>query len=192
MPSTFRLASAALFAAALISTTACAASRPYFPGPGARPADRRAYDYGFVEGRQRGAEDAERRRPFDYERHRVFRNADAGYRGYGDRGAYRLLFREGFAAGYTEGYRRFGGYTTRGPRFPSSTRYASAASENGFRDGFEQGQKDRRDRKRFDPVRAERYRSGDNDYERRYGSRDAYKREYRAAFLQGYDAGYRS
>jgi hypothetical protein len=68
----------------------------------------------------------------------------------------------------------------------------SPAAANGYRDGFDQGREDRRDRKRFDPVRAPRYRAGDHDYDRRYGSRDAYKRDYRAAFMQGYEQGYRA
>ena len=40
-------------------------------------------------------------------------------------------------------------------------------------------------------VRAKRYREGDHDYNDRYGSRDLYKRDYRAAFTQGYEQGYR-
>ena len=45
---------------------------------------------------------------------------------------------------------------------------------------------------RFDPVRAKRYREGDHDYDNRYGSRDQYKQDYRAAFVQGYEEGYRN
>src|SRR5437773_2143876 len=68
--------------------------------------------------------------------------------------------------------------------------YGSPAAQNGYRDGLEAGRKDARDRERFDPVRAKRYRDGDHDYDNRYGSRDVYKREYRAAFEQGYREGY--
>jgi hypothetical protein len=39
-------------------------------------------------------------------------------------------------------------------------------------------------------VRARRYRSADHDYDRRYGSRDEYAREYRANFERGYREGY--
>jgi hypothetical protein len=35
------------------------------------------------------------------------------------------------------------------------------------------------------------YRARDHDYDSRYGPRDAYAREYRSAFLQGYEQGYR-
>lgn len=68
--------------------------------------------------------------------------------------------------------------------------YASLAERNGYRDGIEAGRDDARHRERFDPVRARRYRQGDHDYDRRYGSRDEYTREYRAAFERGYRDGY--
>jgi hypothetical protein len=181
---------AGLVGVVLFSASACASVGPYYPGRTTRQIDQRAYDNGFVDGRAHGIDDARARRSFDYDRHRAFRNADAGYRGYGDRNAYRSLFREGFAAGYTEGYRRVG-YPSRGPSYGSGPRYGSPAAQTGYRDGFEQGRRDRGDGDRFDPVRASRYRTGDNDYDRRYGSRDDYKREYRAAFIQGYEAGYR-
>ena len=84
---------------------------------------------------------------------------------------------------YDDGYRRGGGYPV--------YRGQSRAAEIGFRDGIEAGRDDARRRERFDPVRARRYRSADHDYDRRYGSRDDYKREYRSAFQAGYEQGYR-
>jgi hypothetical protein len=69
-------------------------------------------------------------------------------------------------------------------------RGASRAAEIGYRDGIEAGRDDARHRERFDPVRARRYRSADHEYDRRYGSRDEYAREYRANFERGYRDGY--
>jgi hypothetical protein len=187
---------ASLVVLVLITVSACASVGPYYPTRSSRGGvDQRAYHYGFNDGREKGVEDARERRSFDYDRHRVYRNADVGYSGFGNRNAYRSLYREGFAAGYDEGYRRWA-YSGRRPGYGGSPRYgtprySSLAAEHGYRDGFEQGRKDRGDRRRADPVRASRYRSADNDYDRRYGSLDDYKREYRAAFLQGYNAGYR-
>ena len=73
---------------------------------------------------------------------------------------------------------------------PTSRSARSRAAEIGFRDGIEAGRDDARRRERFDPVRARRYRSADHDYDRRYGSRDEYGREYRANFERGYREGY--
>lgn len=204
-----RYLSAGLLAAAMLTTASACASqntlyrRTSYP----RGIDRVAYDRGYTEGRQQGASDASRGRNFDYQRHKEFRKADDGYRGYGDRHEYRRLYREGFIAGYDEGYRRYAngsyGYPqgpapSRGPIFGGgpvyrgSTRgYGSPAAEHGYRDGYEAGRHDARDGRRFDPVRSTDYREGDGGYEGRYGSRDDYKREYRAAFQQGYEAGYR-
>src|SRR3954453_9535970 len=69
-------------------------------------------------------------------------------------------------------------------------REVSRAAEIGYRDGVEAGRDDARHRERFDPVRARRYRSADHEYDRRYGSRDEYAREYRANFERGYRQGY--
>jgi hypothetical protein len=60
----------------------------------------------------------------------------------------------------------------------------------------DQGRRDARDRRPYDPVRAGRYRSvsgddDDDDDDDDRGSRDQFVREYRAAFLQGYEDGYR-
>jgi hypothetical protein len=199
---------AGLLAALVFSTPACASQGALYRYPsGARGVDQRAYSTGYDEGRQRGEQDARRRRSFDYQRHGDYRDAGAGYRGNGDRSSYRSVFRQGFVAGYNDGYRRYsqGGYSQGGypqGRYPqggypqdgygSAGNYASSpAAQNGYRDGYEQGRNDARGGSRFDPVGARRYRSGDQDYDRRHGSRDDYKREYRAAFQAGYEQGYR-
>jgi hypothetical protein len=158
--------------------------------------DEGAHVRGYEDGRRRGETDFLRRRSYDHTRHRDFRNADNGYRG-GDRWQYRSLYRQGFIAGYRDGYRgssvfrdtsrrpggRSGSYRGRGA-------YLSPAAEHGFRDGFERGLRDARRGNRFDPVHAREYRSGDRRYDRQYGSREAYKLEYRRAFQEGYQQGY--
>lgn len=210
---------AGLLAALIFSTSACASQGAMYRYPnGPRGGvDQRAYSIGYNEGLQRGEQDARRRRSFNYQRHDDYRDADEGYRG-GNRTSYRSVFRQGFVAGYNDGYRRYsqGGYSQGGypqggypqgrypqGRYPqggypqggygSAGTYASSpAGQNGYRDGYEQGRNDARSGNRFDPVGARRYRSGDQDYDRRYGSRDDYKRDYRSAFQAGYEQGYRS
>ena len=59
-----------------------------------------------------------------------------------------------------------------------------------YRDGLEAGRNDARRRGRFNPESSGRYRSADHNYDRRYGSKDEYEREYRAAFQRGYGDGF--
>jgi hypothetical protein len=193
---------AAAAAVLLVTTSACASGyyQRYPTGPVYRQGNDLAYRNGLDQGRIQGENDARRGRSFDYGRHSEYRNAQIGYGGYGNRDEYRDLFRQGFQTGYDEGYRRYArnGYPSRGPVYRTSPGpvyggtavYRSVAGQVGFRDGVEQGQKDARDRKAFDPVRAKRYRSGDHEYNSRYGSREQYAREYRGAFQQGYQEGY--
>ncbi len=203
----YRFLPAVFAVAVLTATPACASyQRSYGGQQYGRGYDDRAYRNGYEEGRQDGESDARRGRSADYRRHGDYRDADNGYRG-GDKGDYRQAFRQGFAEGYNDAYRRYAGVDNRrgGPIFRDNRRggpifggpargpvYNSPAAAVGFRDGLSQGRDDARDRRRFDPVRASRYRSGDHEYNSRYGSRDDYKREYRAAFQQGYEQGYRS
>src|SRR5262245_62131353 len=176
-----------------IASSACATQGAYsrrYPAPVAS-VDQRAYTRGYDEGRSAGANDARRNRRYDYSHYSEYRDADDGYRGYGDRNAYRSLYREGFVAGYNDGYRRYG-RTNGDLAYPyPGGRLVSPASQNGYRDGYEGGRDDARDHDRYDPIRDSRYRSGDRGYENRYGSRDTYKQHYRAAYEQGYERGYR-
>jgi hypothetical protein len=193
---------AAAAAVLLITTSACASGYyQRYPNQPVYRGDDRAYRNGFDQGRTQGENDARRGRSFDYGRHSEYRNAQIGYGGYGNRNEYRDVFRQGFQAGYDQGYRRYSrnDYPSRGPVYGPSRApvygggtavYRSAAGDVGFRDGLEQGQKDARDRKAFDPIRARRYRDGDHDYNSRYGSREEYRREYQRAFQQGYQQGY--
>jgi hypothetical protein len=203
-----------LVAGVAVAAPACAAQTYGYGYPRSsagygRDIERRAYDNGYREGIQEGRNDAQHNRNFSPERHSEFRDADNGYhRGDGDRDFYRRAYRQGFQTGYRESFDRIarggygnGGYGNRGgvynapvyqdPRVVNPRGgFSNIAAQNGYRDGIEAGRNDARDRSRFDPVRAKRYREGDHDYNNRYGDRDTYKREYRAAFEQGYREGY--
>lgn len=64
-----------------------------------------AYDRGYREGAKEGEKDARQGRYFEFERDGKYRDADAGYkREFGDRDAYRRVFRQGYATGYTDAY----------------------------------------------------------------------------------------
>ena len=191
----------------LVSSPACVSAGYMTVRRDVRDVERRAYDNGFREGVWNGERDARDRREFRVNRSGEYRDADAGFRR-GDglsREEYRRVFRDGYEAGYREAFDRVArSYERDRPVVvvpPPAVRqdprvvtpdggYRSRAAQNGYQDGVEAGRNDARDRARFDPIRAKRYREGDHDYESRYGSRDQYKREYRAAFEQGYREGY--
>ena len=68
--------------------------------------------------------------------------------------------------------------------------YGSIAYNNGYATGLESGRDDRRDGKSFDPNRHAHYRDGDSGYHSSYGSKAEYQREYRSAWMRGYEQGY--
>jgi flagellar biosynthesis/type III secretory pathway protein FliH len=83
--------------------------------------------------------------------------------------------------------RRGGGW---GP--PSSqSRYVDVAYARGYDEGYTRGRADARSRERYDARRHRAYRQADSGWDRRYGSRDAYKQIFRRGFTTGYEEGYR-
>ena len=65
-----------------------------------------AFENGYRDGLTKGREDAEDRDRFDVNRHRWYRSASRGYeRDMGPRDEYERIYRQGFEAGYAEGYR---------------------------------------------------------------------------------------
>jgi hypothetical protein len=64
------------------------------------------------------------------------------------------------------------------------------AYQNGYRRGFQNGAADARSRRSFEYRRDGEYRDADWGYDRRHGSRDAYRRVFRDGFEAGYREGY--
>ena len=169
-----------------------------------------AYNQGYQRGEALGAQDARRGAPFNFGILNDYRRGDRGYRSqYGARDRYREQFRIGFEAGYRAGYERFargGAYRRGGPPVYSpgrgnvygrSNAYGRGgagydlASNHGYNDGYEEGLEDGRKGHRDNPTAESRYRSGDHDYDRSYGPKDVYRANYRRAFIDGYETGYR-
>ena len=117
MLTTSRLLPAIALVATLGVAPACATGqyvyrgdRPYYNGY-YRNIEQIAHQNGYREGREAGEKDGRRGRPFAFDRHGDWRDADDGYRReYGDREFYRHEFREGFRAGYTEAYNQYSRY----------------------------------------------------------------------------------
>jgi hypothetical protein len=64
------------------------------------------------------------------------------------------------------------------------------AYDNGLRDGVRAGERDGRDRRRYEPSRIGDWRDGNNGYRRDYGDFQFYRRSYRVGFETGYSQGY--
>jgi hypothetical protein len=83
-----------------------------------------AYDNGYRDGLEKGREDARDRNSFDPVRHSWYRSGNRGYNSrYGTRDDYKLVYRDGFEAGYQQAYRQNGGNysssrTNRGVQIP--------------------------------------------------------------------------
>jgi hypothetical protein len=72
-----------------------------------------AQSEGYRDGARAGGDDARDGRPFEYQRHRDYRDGDRGYQSRsGRRDDYARQYRAGFIAGYRDGYNSGGG---RGP-----------------------------------------------------------------------------
>lgn len=169
------------------------------------------FDIGYREGWEHGRDDGRRGRDFAFQHAREYQRADEGYNWrFGNREAYRYEFRRGYERGYRDayynnanGYGRYGngGYDDRGYRnYPPSDYgryggpgygYRSPAAEYGYNEGLQKGREDAEDNRAYDPLRQKWYREGDRHYDSRYGPRDAWANEYRRAFREGYDRGYR-
>jgi len=166
------------------------------------------YDNGYRAGSREGERDARDGRAPGFKRDNAYEDADWGFRG-GDKDRYRHEFRRGYEAGYDTAYRRFargGWYDNRpsyevvvpapAPAYPVygnggvGVPFARVAYDNGYRDGVEEGRRDFRRQRSFDPAGCDRFRDGDRGYDRRFGSRDGYRTDYRGGFRAGYAAGY--
>jgi hypothetical protein len=105
-------AAAVMIAAAAVAggaTQACAShAHGYRYAPDAY---RVAFDRGFEDGAEHGANDARHRKGFDFAHDKKYRCGDAGYeRHYGSRGEYAAGYRRGYELGYRRAYESRGRY----------------------------------------------------------------------------------
>ncbi len=95
-----------------------------------------AYDNGYREGIKEGERDARRRDVFNYQDERTWQRADKGYhRSFGDSQRYQQTFRTGYAAGYSDSYRRFApdyGYRGNGGIYPNTRGGYGYPSQGGY------------------------------------------------------------
>jgi hypothetical protein len=174
---------------------------------GSIEARQHGYEHGYRDGFHHGREDLERRASYNF-RTEDYKDGERGYGKYmGDKGDYKKGYREGYEAGYGDAYYsrpgRFADIYGRRDDDRSRDRdryddiyesrrwgYADVAYDIGYRDGLRAGRKDLDSREAFDPDDHDNYRDADHGYRDSYGSKDAYKRDYRNGFLRGYQDGF--
>ena len=87
------------------------------------------YQNGYRDGLDKGREDARDRDSFDPVRHSRYRSADHGYNSrYGRKDDYKLVYREGFEAGYREAYRNDRSDQRYRSRMPYSSKFRVQSS----------------------------------------------------------------
>ena len=86
------------------------------------------------------------------------------------------------------------GYFDSRDRYDGRRRYdnygSSPAFDIGYRDGIAVGQRDRESGKAFRPEKNDYYEDADRGYQKSFGDKGLYKRQYRESFRQGYAEGY--
>ena len=181
-----KLFRALFLSAALLSTAALTFGQDQHDWRYQDRDDRRIYQQGYEQGRS----DVQNRRRFNPDSNR-YRKSD-------DRRAYR----QGYEAGYNSRQRGNaswdrdhdrdsygGGYGNRG----NSGGYgnpSTIARQNGYRDGVNDGRKDRATGHSFRPTQGDNYKNAPG-YSSTMGDRQQYKDAYRQSYQQGYPQGYR-
>lgn len=164
------------------------------------------YQRGYDMGYRMGQQDFQAGRASDYTRSTTYREAIEGWTGQGDREQYRSDFRFGFREGYQDGYRqaRAGRVGTPATTYPSTSTVTTNQSElpadlrphmhaafhNGYYSGYAHGQRDTG--RQYNAKHDVEYQRALHGYDANQHGNDqeAYKRDYRAGYLVGYDDAY--
>jgi len=140
------------------------------------------YDEAYERGFREGIRDARRGRTQMLEQRGPLRG--------GPRGELQRGYADGYRAGFTsERNTRMAPGTRRG--WAAQGAASDPAYARGETDGYRRGFDDGHEGDRYDPTREGSYRDGDAGYFKKYGARDAYRRNYRDGFRHGYEDGYR-
>jgi len=73
-----------------------------------------------------------------------------------------------------------------------NTSDTQSASDNGYRDGFEDGKQAALNGEKYRPANSSDFQDADNGYDVSFGNKDAYSDSYRHSYLRGYNAGFNS
>lgn len=130
--------------------------------------------------RQRQYEREQRRRQREYQREQIRRQREAAR--YGNNGGY-----NNGQYGTYGGYRNNDNYSNYGGSYEAR----QTALNAGYNEGRKAGMEDRSRGRGYNYADSNQYRSGDKDYNSRYGNREMYRQYFRQAFANGYADGYR-
>ncbi len=172
------------------------------------------YDRGYRDGYRHGDQDRDGRRGYDY-RSDDYQRGDRGYDSdMGSRGQYKQGYREGYRTGYDDGYYGrqgrygYGGWRNGDPDHGGDgdrdrdhdrddQRYGGQvyggrnnAYQYGYRDGLNEGSKDRATGHSFRPTQHAAYQDADHGQSISGMSKSAYKTSYREGYMRGYQQGY--
>ncbi|HEX8745803.1 MAG TPA: hypothetical protein VF717_01300 [Pyrinomonadaceae bacterium] len=137
--------------------------------------------------RQRQYEREQRRRQREWEREQRRRQREAAR--YGNNGGYNNggYNNGGYNNGGYGGYRNNDNYSNYGGSYEAR----QTALNAGYNEGRKAGMEDRSRGEGYNYADEGQFRSGDKDYNSRYGDREAYRQYFRQAFANGYADGYR-
>ena len=214
VPSIFLALRLGLFAVAVPAVTGLA--RAQHQHGGSLDARTHGYEHGYRDGYRRGKLDVDRgsrssHRTDDYIR------GERGYQTFmGNREDFKAGYRHGYLAGYDDAYKRRPGRWTdiygadnddqptqnpsQGQQYPvyqdpnddvyvdHHYGYQDVAYDIGYRDGLSKGREDSRHHRDFRLDRHDLYKDATHGYRDNYGSKSAYRTQYRRGFTSGYQA----
>jgi hypothetical protein len=172
---------------------------------GSLDARQHGYEHAYRDGADRGRQDRDRRTGYNF-KNNDYQNSARDYQSFfGNKGQYMRGAREGYKAGYDDGYNgRTGRYGQLYGR-PTNNNQGSGrddvyaarswgsadmAFDVGYRDGVTTGQQDQRRNMRSNYRDTDAFRNANLGYQTSYGDRDAYMLKFRDGFERGYQDGY--
>ncbi len=187
---------------AALSGLALAQGRRYYGNGGYN--NGAASQWGYQDGVQAGQRDrssGHSYRPYQWE---AYKDADHGWSssGYRSKDQYKQEYRQAFVDGYDQGFgrggyygngdnRRYDGDGDRDDAYRGGYYGGGSASQWGYQDGLQAGQRDRSSGHSYRPNQWDSYKDADHGWSSSgYRSKGQYKQEYRRAFLNGYSQGY--
>lgn len=207
MRKTMLAAMLSLGVALMLSVPALAHDPDDYHG-GSLDANRHGYQHGYRDGYAHGREDRANRTSYDY-RSDDYQRGDAGYANYmGNRDQFKKGYRDGYRQGYDDGfYNRpgrfdqvYGGQPAYDPDdrdhdsdyqgnvyYQHGYDFHDVAYDTGYRDGVNEGAKDRRSGHSYRPHEHAAWKDADHNMSTVH---NVDKQEYKNVYRQGYERGY--